>query len=704
MSNVPEYQLGGVRVNLKAQSVCHGEQRLELSQKKYFDVLQCLIEQYPNWVTREQLIELVWAGNHYVGDKAINNAIWHIRKSFAEIDPETQYVVTKRGHGYRLAVEPVLVTAHPERESAATADHGLSYGWWGLGAALALVALITWLGVSHLTPERPPQLQPPERLTNYPGSEFTPAVDPGGQWLAFTWARPNRDTDLYIRMLSGEGEPRQLTFSVQSEHSPEWAPDGKGLYYIERDSTHASCRVKYLELATLARKAISDCVFELNTHLAIHPSGSPLAVNRAEAGIFNSGIYLIDLEDPSLPALRLSCGDGCKYEDRDMAFSSDGKLLAFTRRSDLLSENLYLRDLDSGSERQLTRNESDIKSFSWDHSGRRIVYTSKVAGKRRVRVVDLEHGGIRDLDLPGASSLSRIPGSDRFVYSAGNTGKFISYLDLGGDLRAAMPLLHANFNQRSAHYSPVHRKLVYCANESGAMELWVSNLDGSEREQLTSLGGEVVTPRWSHRGDRIVFTASDNSEEGNQLLVIDFVTREIRKVAPEHHNYSHPTWSPDDRFLFASVSDGGEYYAYRFDLAAGADQKLGDMPVLKLLPMDDNRVLFTAGAEGGLWQAELNTSATAWQNPQQLLSPEIFASLYNWDVHGDSVYFQRNAGGQSQVMKLDLSTGATTALALVPRGSLDRLSDFSYVPERDWLLFTQREAYQSDIYQFELRD
>ncbi|WGL15719.1 winged helix-turn-helix domain-containing protein [Microbulbifer bruguierae] len=716
MSNVSEYELGGVRVNLEAQSVCHGEQRLELSQKKYFDVLQCLIEQYPNWVTREQLIELVWAGNHYVGDKAINNAIWHIRKSLAEIDPDVQYIVTKRGHGYRLAVEPVLREAASPEPNAV---RSFPANGWGLGAGLLLLtAVLSWLLVWRGGADSSEiQLTPAERLTNYPGSEFAPAVDPSGQWLAFAWARPNQVSDLYIRALAGDGEPRQLTFSEQSEHGPEWAADGKGIYYVERggveqDTVQSTCRVKYLELATLARNTISDCIVDLNTHLAVHPSGSTLAVNRSEPGIFNSGIYLIDLKDPSFPARRVSCGDECKYEDRDMAFSSDGTRLAFTRRSDLLSENIYLRDLRSGEERQLTRDESDIKSLSWDNSDRRIVYTSKVAGKRRTRVVDLESGEIGDLELQGASSLSRVPGSNRFVYSAGNTGKFISYLDLGGDLKAAMPLLHANFNQRSAHYSPVHRKLVYCANESGAMELWVSNLDGSEREQLTSLGGEVVTPRWSNRGDRIVFVASDRAEDGNQLLVIDFATRAISKVEPEHHNYSHPTWSPDDRYLFASVSDGGEYFAHRFDLAAGVDETLGDMPVMKLLSVGDGQVLFTSGPEGGLWSAELDPAGLAWKNLRQILSPEVFASLFNWDVYGERVFFQRNfrrnsqrnTGGQSQVMAFDLSSGDTTALALVPRGSLDRLSDFSYVPERDWLLFTQRESYQSDIYQFELRD
>ncbi|MCK7596575.1 winged helix-turn-helix domain-containing protein [Microbulbifer sp. CAU 1566] len=706
MTGKPEYDIGEVRVDLAEQSVSHGDTRLDLSQKKYFDVLQCLVEHYPNWVTRQQLIQQVWDGNHFVGDKAINNAIWHIRKALADIDPDTQYIVTKRGHGYRLAVEPLLRVADPDQPAAAS---GNSRRRWIIGGAVVAVALLAVaLLVALLSASPRDMVLSNERLTNYPGSEFTPAVDWNRQQLAFTWARPNQDADLYLRPLAGGGPPKQLTHTEQSEHSPVWAPGGEGIYYIERDRQQQRCAVKYLDLATLSRSRITDCQYDLNTHIAIHPSGDFLAVNKTEPGIFNSGIYLVDVKDPAHPERRISCGDSCKYEDRDIAFSGDGKSLAFSRRMDLLSEDIYVRDLDSGEERRITRGESDIKSLGWGKQDGRIVYASKIAGKRVVRMVDLDSGEATQLALPGISSLSQVPGSNRYVYSLGNTDKYIGYLDLGSDLRAAIPLLQANFSQRNAHYSQAQGKLVFCSNESGAMELWASQLDGSHREKITNLNGEVMTPRWSHAGDRIAFVAADHSAAGNQLMVLDFATREVRQIVPGvsssgFYNFSRPVWSEDDAHLYAAVSTGGEYLGFRFDPAAGGGHALSDIPMVKLLPHGSGRLLF-ARSDGGLWQGDMDLEAAGLDNVRQLLTADAFPTQFNWDLYRDQVFFQQSSGIHSRVMKLDLRTGKTSGLALVPRGAVERLGDFSYVPEKNWLLFTQRESYQSDIYQFELRD
>ena len=47
-------------------------------QPKFIEVLVYLAENYPRIITRDELIEHVWLGNNYVGEKALTNAIWHL--------------------------------------------------------------------------------------------------------------------------------------------------------------------------------------------------------------------------------------------------------------------------------------------------------------------------------------------------------------------------------------------------------------------------------------------------------------------------------------------------------------------------------------------------------------------------------------------------------------------------------------------------
>jgi len=55
-------------------------------------------------VTRDEIIRTVWAEDETAGvtEQALDALVRRLRERLAEYDPEHQYVVTVRGHGYRL--------------------------------------------------------------------------------------------------------------------------------------------------------------------------------------------------------------------------------------------------------------------------------------------------------------------------------------------------------------------------------------------------------------------------------------------------------------------------------------------------------------------------------------------------------------------------------------------------------------------------
>lgn len=97
--------VGSFVIDKKLQTIFYGDQELKLSQKKFFNVLCILIDNHHQFVSREELVEKVWEGNYYVGEKAVTNAIWVLRKTFSEYD-KSEYIVTRRNLGYRLVVTP----------------------------------------------------------------------------------------------------------------------------------------------------------------------------------------------------------------------------------------------------------------------------------------------------------------------------------------------------------------------------------------------------------------------------------------------------------------------------------------------------------------------------------------------------------------------------------------------------------------------
>jgi len=69
-----------------------------------YRLLELLYLQQGRVCTREQLIESVWQADEEedVSEAAVEALVQRLRDRLDEIDPEWQYILTVRGHGFRL--------------------------------------------------------------------------------------------------------------------------------------------------------------------------------------------------------------------------------------------------------------------------------------------------------------------------------------------------------------------------------------------------------------------------------------------------------------------------------------------------------------------------------------------------------------------------------------------------------------------------
>jgi len=69
-----------------------------------YRLLELLYEREGQVVSREEVVSAVWTGDEAEGvsEQAIDALARRLRERIAEVDPEHQYVVTVRGHGFRL--------------------------------------------------------------------------------------------------------------------------------------------------------------------------------------------------------------------------------------------------------------------------------------------------------------------------------------------------------------------------------------------------------------------------------------------------------------------------------------------------------------------------------------------------------------------------------------------------------------------------
>ncbi|MDH3652244.1 MAG: hypothetical protein OEQ53_21325 [Saprospiraceae bacterium] len=71
------------------------------------------------------------------------------------------------------------------------------------------------------------------------------------------------------------------------------------------------------------------------------------------------------------------------------------------------------------------------------------------------------------------------------------------------------PFLESNFSERKPDFSPDDKWVVYESDETGTLEIYVTNFpDKSEKIQISTSGG--YEPQWSHKGDRIFYRHNDD--------------------------------------------------------------------------------------------------------------------------------------------------------------------------------------------------
>jgi DNA-binding winged helix-turn-helix (wHTH) protein len=96
--------LADLEVDMGRQTVRRAGQRLPVKGRS-FQLLQFLIERYPETAGHRELLSTVWSGLVVTPD-ALSQRIRLLRKALGDDNGDAGYVVSVHGQGYRLSVPP----------------------------------------------------------------------------------------------------------------------------------------------------------------------------------------------------------------------------------------------------------------------------------------------------------------------------------------------------------------------------------------------------------------------------------------------------------------------------------------------------------------------------------------------------------------------------------------------------------------------
>ncbi|HEX5631583.1 MAG TPA: hypothetical protein VFX50_00070, partial [Gemmatimonadales bacterium] len=341
---------------------------------------------------------------------------------------------------------------------------------------------------------------------------------------------------------------------------------------------------------------------------------------------------------------------------------------------------LFVRDLASGQERQVTTGARDVIQPAWAPDGRHIAFV-RASGER---------GKLEPADVLGTYD----PVADIWLHDLAN----------GEERRLAAGALGPAFSGDGT-------RLAFEASWGGARRLWVADSGGRNPQQLTTDDSETVdhvTPRWSPDGGRIAFRRLRAAK--SDILVVDVATKAASWVTDDNVLDVHPAWAPSGRAIYFSSARGGGLNIWRVPMApdgtpGGPPQQVttgaGDDLQVAVAP-DGRHLAFTVlGVNSDLWRLPVDSvSGRARGEPEPVVATTRVESRGAWSPDGRRIAFNSDRLGDMNIWVRSLDDGSERQLTTGAGG--DYQPEWS--PDGSTIAFFSSRGGNSDIWTVRVAD
>lgn len=690
IQNPREYSFDDFRLDLRKRQLLRDDKVVKLNPRA-FDLLRVLVENAGKLLSKDELIDRVWAGQ-IVEDSNLTVNMSAIRRALGEAATQPRYITTVSGEGYcfvgdlsgdKSAEEEYVVESRivsrviVDQENVAgdhlpeTAGKGSNVRWYATRAIIA-VAFITLLGAggyigarAFLSKDpgasRGPVVTSIRKLTNT-GKVGTAALSPDGRMFAFSMHEGERSS-LWLGYVDG-GEPIRIRPAAETIYRfLKFSPDGSNLYLVLSENYRRGELYRIPVLGGALEKLADDVI----STVTFAPDGKQMAFVRSDR---ESGKQLLTVSDPQAGDMRpiAECPSDSSIAGNTPAWSPDGKTIAIAAaKNDGSAVRIFIAGpVDKSFEPMVvTADWSAISGLAWLHDGTGLIVVAREKEKLAPQLWQIAFPGgdsrrlVTDLNLySGSISLSDGDKDLLAVQTQIESNLWVSPADDLGKVKQitfGSPGQNNGWNGLDWH---VDNRIIYTKQVNDNISIWSCSPDGADQKQLIPGGGINILPSVAVDGKYIIFQSNRGGADavwrsdidGNNLLKLsgdDIATQP--RVSPNGNWVVYESGSAENGRLSRVAINGGDPVRLtetRFDwvdispdaslIAGGCDD--GGKPHLCILSVD-----------GGRWIKLFDIPRLANFRLGVRWTPDGQSITYRDWVNG--VWRQSLAGGEPELIK-----------------------------------------------------
>jgi Tol biopolymer transport system component/DNA-binding winged helix-turn-helix (wHTH) protein len=668
-----------------------------------FHVLRLLLEADGKVVTREELRQALWPENTFVDfELGVNTAVKKLRQSLEDSAEHPRFIETLPRYGYRIIVPVEWVTGNNDKISAGnviqlSGDTDRRPNWLKIGAGFLFVTACVTILLS-VSPNRQPRTEQsaptPIPLTAFPGLESAPTFSPDGTQVAFAWtgdpATGSKGFDLYLKGFGSEKVLR-LTNHPSQWICAAWSPDGTQIAFHRISGADTGLYV-VPALGGPERKLRSTSILsETSAAISWSPDGKSIAFSDLRPDTRQERLYLLSLE--TLKDREIPNAENCEYTALP-AFSHDGKQLAYNCAMNSLEEGIYSVAIEGGAPRRIATISGWASSNAWTGDDHSLVFTVDHGGGGELFELTLADGSSRKLPFGQGFAWPAISRKgDKLAFTTSSDNINIWRKDLRNPESVGVKLVASTREQTNPNYSPDGKHIAFESTRSGAREIWISDADGSNMQQISRFNSNVTgTPSWSPDGKKIVF---DSWHTGNpEGYIVDVSELIPRKLVTNILGMFQPSWSHDGEWIYFLSGAIVAPRVHRWPTKGGNAAVLSSEPAFGFHEAFDGETLYFVDAWADAILKKVSVNQVAPASRVAGMPPLKDAAL--WTVVPEGIYFVP-ADAPRAICYFDFAKKQVRRIMDVDQDFNSRNGGLSVSPDGRWVLYAQVDDVSSDI-------
>jgi Tol biopolymer transport system component/predicted Ser/Thr protein kinase len=492
--------------------------------------------------------------------------------------------------------------------------------WIALAALLAAAASVA----IFVVPNRVPTLNPNMsfRTLEVPFAQIGAlGLSQDGSWTAFAVRDENDLWSVYF-MNVAKGDPRRLTTERYGRiYGTEISPDGSEVLYDGSLPGRASCVYVVSSLGGVSRK-----IAETGLCARWRPDGRLIGYIQT-GGMFaptESHKHEFWTVKPDGSESRLAFVDSLSYRfgGFDFDWSPDGRSIAWLRYFADCSE-IFIRDLESGTERRLTDYKTYISEIAWA-SNDQIFFSSPKSGGTNIWMIPAKGGeAVQVTKGTGPDYRARVSGdANKLLYSQVKEIHHVWTVNVDGG--NARQLTFGNQSLGAPSFSPDKRRIAFYMYSDDVLHptshVFTMDSDGSNRSQLTSGDAWHYSPTWSPGGKYMAYSAAriDESADSSRVYLIGTSNPGAPRLLGRGVN---TFWINDEELV--SLTPSPHPHSILYSVHKKEPVELSPDSTIHI-PLHDGRHILVLDIRLGSRGWWLETTATPGSAVRKLLVPEQY--------------------------------------------------------------------------------